>query len=161
MLHFFDQPHDHAAASTESVELYGRVFHVRRHAGTGSAELGIIEDDEPHRHRLPAGNPEDGVNAGLGPHQAGCPHNGDRVPGSIDSARRPFDAPRKAGSPSAAAYGKNARAINNVNSPRRLTTRMDRLVERVFMVQSSISLAYQFVSQRYVCGTSGVAGARI
>jgi hypothetical protein len=38
---------------------------------------------------------------------------------------------------------------------------MDRLVERVFMVQSSISLAYQFVSQRYVCGTSGVAGARI
>src|SRR4029450_11260108 len=54
------------------------------------------------------------------------------------TASPPAGAAREAGSPSAAAYRTNATAINDVNSPRKVTTLIDRLVVWVFMVQSSI-----------------------
>ena len=54
------------------------------------------------------------------------------------TASPPAGGASEAGSPSAAAYRTNATAINDVNSPRKVTTLIDRLVVWVFMVQSSI-----------------------
>src|SRR4029453_10585367 len=71
------------------------------------------------------------------------------------TASPPAAGARAAGSRSAAAYA-NGTAMNDINSPREVTTLIDLLVLRVFMVQSSM-FPIKLVSGRYPCCNSGVA----